>query len=545
MSKILDFYKELIFVSKVVHTSSKKLKILISVLFSNLVIVCDLIVIILFAHIIEKSDHENIFINEILMFSDRNRYFLPLIVLLRFVFVYLDRMNLEILKLRIQESLRLYFLKEVFDKGNYSISDAFFYVNSLSIHVSTFYGSLAALVSFLLQILIFSGYLIFTNTEIVGVFGLGVLIFYFPTKFFVKMLRKYSHQSYLSLQEINKNVEKVLDNLYLIKILKKINHEISEYNATQKNFLDAQVNNLKFGTLNSILPNFVTVFILAILLGFFNFNDILTLEFIGILLRLFQTLGNFNRSLSITTNTHVHLEQLHNIDKNKGISNKENFNDIYNLEEINESNIAVKFTDVDFKYFNSENNIFSNLNFDIKKNKHTVITGQNGSGKSTILGLISGVFYASSGKVDCYSQNIGYIGAKPMIFNGSLRENLLYGTKKEITDHQLNEYLVKFSVFNTPEENSLDSEVSNKSLSSGQMQKISFIRALLMEVDLLILDESTSNLDDDSKKLIFDILNNFELTIINSTHNLSGFINYDEHIKIVAKNVGSELLFVN
>tara|TARA_B110001452_G_scaffold265539_1_gene270391 strand:+ start:51 stop:1415 length:1365 start_codon:yes stop_codon:yes gene_type:complete len=454
-------------------------------------------------------------------------------------------MNLEILKLRIQESLRLYFLKEVFDKGNYSISDAFFYVNSLSIHVSTFYGSLAALVSFLLQILIFSGYLIFTNTEIVGVFGLGVLIFYFPTKFFVKMLRKYSHQSYLSLQEINKNVEKVLDNLYLIKILKKINHEISEYNATQKNFLDAQVNNLKFGTLNSILPNFVTVFILAILLGFFNFNDILTLEFIGILLRLFQTLGNFNRSLSITTNTHVHLEQLHNIDKNKGISNKENFNDIYNLEEINESNIAVKFTDVDFKYFNSENNIFSNLNFDIKKNKHTVITGQNGSGKSTILGLISGVFYASSGKVDCYSQNIGYIGAKPMIFNGSLRENLLYGTKKEITDHQLNEYLVKFSVFNTPEENSLDSEVSNKSLSSGQMQKISFIRALLMEVDLLILDESTSNLDDDSKKLIFDILNNFELTIINSTHNLSGFINYDEHIKIVAKNVGSELLFVN
>ena len=132
-----------------------------------------------------------------------------------------------------------------------------------------------------------------------------------------------------------------------------------------------------------------------------------------------------------------------------------------------------------------------------------------------------------------------------MIFNGSLRENLLYGTKKEITDNQLNEYLVKFSVFNTPEENSLDSEVSNKSLSSGQMQKISFIRALLMEVDLLILDESTSNLDDDSKKLIFDILNNFELTIINSTHNLSSFINYDEHIKIVAKDIESELFFVN
>jgi ABC-type multidrug transport system fused ATPase/permease subunit len=545
MNRMVKFYKDLIFISKIVDTSNKKLKILISVLFSNLVIVCDLIVIILFAHIIDNSAHENFVINEILLFSDRNKYFLPVIVLLRFLFVYLDRMNLEILKLKIQESLRLYFIKEVFDKGNYSISDAFFYVNSLSIHVSTFYGSLAALISFLLQILIFSSYLILTNTEVVGVFTIGAFIFYFPTKFFVKMLRKYSHQSYLSLQEINKNVEKVLDNLYLIKILKKINYEISNYNRTQKNFLDAQINNLKFGTLNSILPNFVTVFILAVLLSFFNFSDILTLEFIGILLRLFQTLGNFNRSLSITTNTHVHLEQLHNIDKNKGISNIENFKDVYSLEEINDSSVAVKFTNVDFKYFNSENKIFSNLNFDIKKNKHTVITGQNGSGKSTILGLISGVFYASSGKVDCYAQNIGYIGAKPMIFNGSLRENLLYGTKKDITDHQLNDYLTKFSVFNTPEENTLDLEVSNKSLSSGQMQKISFIRALLMEVDLLILDESTSNLDDDSKKLIFEILNNFELTIINSTHNLGSFINYDEHIKIVTKETGRELLLAN
>jgi ABC-type bacteriocin/lantibiotic exporter with double-glycine peptidase domain len=77
--------------------------------------------------------------------------------------------------------------------------------------------------------------------------------------------------------------------------------------------------------------------------------------------------------------------------------------------------------------------------------------------------------------------------------------------------------------------------VSNRSLSSGQLQKVSFIRSLLNESNLLLLDESTSNLDTESKKLIFEILNSKKITIINSTHNIEDF-NYDNHIKISLKN---------
>jgi len=79
----------------------------------------------------------------------------------------------------------------------------------------------------------------------------------------------------------------------------------------------------------------------------------------------------------------------------------------------------------------------------------------------------------------------------------------------------------------------LDTKISNKSLSSGQMQKISFIRALLINPDLLLLDESTANLDIKSKELIFKILSELNLTIINSTHNLSEFIDYDEHYEVL------------
>ena len=538
MKKIINFYKDLIFVSRVTNTSNKKIRILFSVVASNLVVLLDLLIIIIFSFIIEQTINQNLLIKQITDYSSENKWLLPVIVFLRFFFQYIDRMNLEILKLNVQENLRTYFITEVFDKGNYSVADAFFYVNTLSIHVSTFYGSLAAVFSFIAQIVVFSAYLIFTNTSVIGIFGLGALILYFPTKYFVKKLRKYSHLSYESLQDINKNVEKVLDNLYLIKILKKIEYEINQYNLTQKQFFNSQVMNLRYGTINSILPNFITIFLLSAIMIFFDFNSILTLEFIGVLLRLFQTLSNFNRSLSITTNSHVHLERLHKIDKNKGLSNKQNFVSDFSSEKGQKTDLAVEINSVSFRYFNSETEIFKNLNLKIKKNTHTVITGQNGSGKSTLLGLLSGVFYPTNGKVNSYSKEIAYIGAKPMIFHGTLRDNLLYGVKNIIEEEELMQNLQKFEVFSDDTLMTLDTKISNKMLSSGQMQKISFIRALLINPDLLLLDESTANLDIKSKELIYKILSELNLTIINSTHNLSSFIDYDDHYEVIITQHG-------
>ena len=74
--------------------------------------------------------------------------------------------------------------------------------------------------------------------------------------------------------------------------------------------------------------------------------------------------------------------------------------------------------------------------------------------------------------------------------------------------------------------------VDNKSLSSGQMQKLAFIRALSSGIDTLLLDESTANLDEKTKAKIFDILSNRDLTIINSTHDPDGFDNVDCHFDI-------------
>ena len=80
---------------------------------------------------------------------------------------------------------------------------------------------------------------------------------------------------------------------------------------------------------------------------------------------------------------------------------------------------CISFKKVTFKYFNSSEYIFENLNFKIYKNTHTTLTGPNGSGKSTILGLLSGIFYPESGKVLTFSDNYSYIGATPLIFTSA------------------------------------------------------------------------------------------------------------------------------
>jgi len=132
--------------------------------------------------------------------------------------------------------------------------------------------------------------------------------------------------------------------------------------------------------------------------------------------------------------------------------------------------------------------------------------------------------------VTSYSSKFSYVGATPLIISASLRDNLIYGNKSELDDTELVNMLHEFKVFQN-NEIGLNDKISNKNLSSGQMQKISFIRALLSNPEILVLDEATSNLDLESKEIINEYLNKLNLTIINSTHNNDELI-YDYHYKI-------------
>ena len=229
-------------------------------------------------------------------------------------------------------------------------------------------------------------------------------------------------------------------------------------------------------------------------------------------------------------NSHVHIEKFYAMETNKVVQNKQNF--ILDKEK------EIEFKGVNFKYFNSEVQLLQNVNFNISKNSHTIITGPNGSGKSTILGLLAGIYYPDSGKVFTYSENFGYIGATPLIFESSIRDNILYGNTKGISDKKIINFLKRLDTFKEEKSYDLENIINNRTLSSGQMQKIAFVRAMLNEPDILLLDEATANLDEVSRAEIFKILREQETTIINSTHDKESFANVDHHLEV--KMIGEE-----
>jgi len=513
-------------VSKIVRTNNKKRVILLSVFLSQAIAGADIIIILFFTKILSNSYiPANIFIiDQILEYEN----FLPLLIVFRYSFQYLQSTTLKSMELRVQNNLKSFLLSEVFEKRNYSVADAYFYINTLAGHISFFYSSIAHFLNFLLQSIAFSIYLFSTDPTSISTFMLGILFLLYPLSYLIKKAREYMHKTYELGQSASHDIQKVVDNMFLIKLLNKEDDEISRFSKTIKQLNLYLLNNHRYSILNSYLPSFLTVFLLSIITIFASSFFNITLPFVGITLRMFQSLGQLSGAFNQIVNSHVHLEKFYEMQTNKPKLNKEKYVQI----EEKENPDILSFHDVSFKYLNSSIEIFSNLNISFKRGTHTIITGPNGSGKSTLLGLIAGVYYPTNGIIKAKSARLGYVGPTPLIFSASLKENILYGNNENINDLKIIELIKYFNLFNEDKKCDLNQKVDNKSLSSGQMQKIAFIRALLNDIEILILDESTSNLDENSKRKIFEYLKNKNITIINSTHEIHNFNNYDSHLEI-------------
>jgi len=531
MMQLKKIINDILYVSKLTKTNNKKAIILSAVVLSQLTAAIDIIIIVLFATFITGNAYDNPLLVSFIDYVLTYKFLFPVLVLLRFLFIYLQSMSLKNLELSIQKNLKVYLVNEVFEKRNYSVADAYFYINVLSGHVSFFYSNVAGFLNSLLQIVAYSFYLFLSDSRTILTFGLGALILFYPTKFLIKKSKEFMHETYIFGKITNEEVQRIVDNMFLIKILKKDKEEIARFSKTIEKHNFNEFNNHKFGTVNSFLPTLITMFVFSVLIIIGDFVKSISLDFIGVTLRLFQSLGSLANSFNKIINSHVHIEKFYEMDKNKILINKSNFE-----TRNNKSQNAIEIENLHFKYFNSEEFIFEKLNLKLKKNSHNILTGPNGSGKSTLLGLVAGVFYSQEGKVISYSQNFGYIGAVPLIFSASLKENILYGNSKNVNDEEIVHFLKDFDTFKEESSYDINRQIDNKSLSSGQMQKIAFVRALLSDLEILLLDESTANLDDNSRDYIFKILRSKNVTILNSTHDPEKFLDVDSHFHIEIEN---------
>ena len=198
---------------------------------------------------------------------------------------------------------------------------------------------------------------------------------------------------------------------------------------------------------------------------------------------------------------------------------------------------GVKFDDVCFSYFDNKT-IISNLDLFIAKGKVTALVGESGSGKSTITDLVLGLQIPNEGRVnidgiplnnykqESFRRRVGYVPQEPILFNSSVRENLLWSSssssEEELWDALGNANAALF-VKQLPQ--GIDTIVGDRGtrMSGGQRQRIALARALLRKPELLILDEATSALDNESERLIKESIEGLSknTTILIVAHRLS------------------------
>ena len=235
MNKKLLGFKKLIddisHVSRKTEVNKKKLRLFISVILTNVTVFIDIGVIVIFSEVITGTTNTT---NRYIDFIIENIYLLPFIVVIRFVAIYVEKMNIQSLMLQVQENLKMYLIKEVYKKGNFSLADVNFYTGTLSTHISYFYGALANGVNNLLQLIAYSSFLIYSDSSTISIFGIGAVVLFFPTRKLLAIGRKYMHISYELSQKNSRNTQRIVDNIFLIKILKTSEYEFKYFQENLK-----------------------------------------------------------------------------------------------------------------------------------------------------------------------------------------------------------------------------------------------------------------------------------------------------------------------
>jgi ABC-type bacteriocin/lantibiotic exporter with double-glycine peptidase domain len=376
------------------------------------------------------------------------------------------------------------------------------------------------------------------NFSLKFTYGFLILIFFSLIffAFYKNKVVQWSNDRGVGGDNRNKNLIDIFDGLRELIIYKKFNFLEKDFIKNNEQFLNPQKKIIFLNSLPKLFLEFITViFILASLLFaiIYEKNTSQILSFISISgLIIIRTLPSLNKIIVNYSQIKYLTEPISSI-KTLLILDKERIFSDQTCKINFEKKIILK--DIDFDY-DDKTRLLSNLNLEINKNTKIVIFGDTGSGKSTLIDIISGIKNQKKGEVivdDKYLNKfdkhqwideIAYISQKVYLFHTSIRNNITFKADNEEIDKDRFDKSLILSDLNPFIENKVKKEFTSvgefgQNLSGGQRQKIGLARALYSSRSILILDESTNAIDKESEKLI---LNNFlrmkDKTIIMITH---------------------------
>ena len=369
---------------------------------------------------------------------------------------------------------------------------------------------------YLLPTAIFSLIFIFrVKKEYVLFVFLGYIIVVIISNLILKKLYKLKESILLNKEFLNKNLVRGFMELVVLRTNKKFDTELKVTKEGIKNIVDGKTK-IKlvheiFFTVFALIVNILKVVVLgyAVLKSDLSVGAVVTV--ISLLGKAYEPIAIFNveyvdyKLNKVTVNKYIELLD---------IKDDEALNSGLKLKELSGN---VEFKNVSYSY-NNEKNIINNLSFKINKNSSVALVGESGSGKSTIIKLIMGLIKYDKGNIliddkelsklnlNSVYDNVTYVSQEAPIFDGTLRENLIFD--KKIPDEEIIKVLnlVCLDKFYEKLENGLDTELGEKGvrMSGGERQRVALARLFFDDSKIIILDEATSAMDNITEKLVME-----------------------------------------
>ena len=381
------------------------------------------------------------------------------------------------------------------------------------------------------------------------------------------ILRKQSGLLQQKMADITNNLHETITGVKIVKAFGMEEYENKKFFGETQKFFKLVLKITRIRNISSPVTEFLSV-IVGVVIIYFGAQLVLVdrsikpSEFITFLFAIFQLmppvkeLSSVNNRIQESSAAADRIFEI--LDTEPRIKNSDSPIEITSFKE------KIVFENVSFLYDDSEEPVLDGINLEVKRGSILALVGSSGAGKTTMVDLLPRFYDPTSGRILLDGEDIkqirledlrkmmGIVTQETVLFNESVRSNIAYGLEN-YPDNMVIEAAKAANAHNFIMEmpKGYDTIIGEKGtkLSGGQRQRISIARALLKNPPIMILDEATSSLDNESEVLVQEAIERlmYDRTTFVIAHRLSTIRNADRIIvldrgKIVQQGKHSELL---
>jgi len=472
--------------------------------------------------------------------------------------------NKVILDLRVNMFSKLIRLpKSYFDKNTTgeTLSKLTFDVEQISAAASTIW---LEFIKSSFTVIILTGYLFYKSFLLSLILLILLPLVYLAVKFSTKRIRKGSIKVQESMGKMTHLLDENISGNDLIKIYNAQDSEKSKFFNIINIIRQQRFKVDMAGGLNTSIVNVLIGLALACVV---YFSSTFLVMSAGDFLAYFTAMGMLVKPSKTLININKPLQQAIAAGKSVFDLIDEAAEDNPSTQLMDKVTGDIKFEKVSFSYGNEKSSL-NQIDLTIKNGETIALVGSTGSGKTTLVNLLTRFYNPTSGKIsinnedintfdlESYRSNFSYVDQNVRLFNDTISGNIAFGQKDQMPMDKItnaakisnsNEFIEKL-------EKKYDSEIGEDgvTLSGGQRQRLSIARAIAKDSPILILDEATSALDSATEKLVQSAINKMQKgrTTIIIAHRLSTIKNADRIIvlkdgKIIEQGTHKELLEVS